>query len=151
MKEIYVLCGKGRLTAEIPDRNLQAVLSPQKIEAGDERETVRAALRAPIGSPTLAELSRGARSVVIISSDNTRPMPSRITLPLILEALARPAEEYDLTVLIATGLHRPMTREEIAERFGSEIMAKCKIVNHMAEDEASLAFAGTSQAEPHCI
>ena len=142
MKEIYVLYGKGKLKAEIPDRNLRAILVPQKKEAENEAETVRKALKNPIGSSTLAALSRNVKSICIISSDNTRPLPSKLTLPLILEELARPALDYDITVLIATGLHRPMTHDEIAERFGAEIMEKCRVVNHEAEDEASLAFCG---------
>lgn len=142
MKDIYVLYGKGRLTAGIPDENLLEVLSPPKTRAGDPAQAVRRALRSPIGARTLRELSEDVKSIVIVSSDNTRPMPSGVTLPLILEELARPADTYDITVLIATGLHRPMTEAEIDERFGS-VRDKCRVVNHVAEDEAALAYCGT--------
>lgn len=142
MKKIYVLYGKGRLEAEIPDKNLLGVLRPKQIKAENEAEIIRTALENPIGTKRLRELSRDVKSIVIISSDNTRPMPSRRTLPLLLDELARPAESYDITVLIATGLHRPMTESEIEERFGREIMSKCRIVNHVAADDEMLEYCG---------
>ena len=142
MKKIYVLYGKGRLEAEIPDKNLLGVLSPKQIKAENEAEIIRTALENPIGTKRLRELSRDVKSIVIISSDNTRPMPSRRTLPLLLNELAQPAESYDITMLIATGLHRPMTESEIEERFGREIMSKCRIVNHVAADDEMLEYCG---------
>ena len=145
MKEIYVLYGKSKLTAKIPDKNLQAVLSTPKHPSGNETETIRSALCNPVESKRLKELSRNVKSICIISSDHTRPVPRRLTLPLILEELARPAEDYDITVLIATGLHRPMTKEEIDERFGSEITSKCAVINHCAENMDSLKYCGILQ------
>lgn len=142
MKKIYVLYGRGRLETEIPDKNLLGVLSPKQMKSENEAEIIRTALANPIGSKRLRELSRDVKSIVIISSDNTRPLPSRKTLPLLLEELARPVESYDITVLIATGLHRPMTESEIEERFGKEIMSKCRIVNHAAVDGKALKYCG---------
>ncbi|HRY54615.1 MAG TPA: lactate racemase domain-containing protein, partial [Spirochaetia bacterium] len=73
-----------RISCEIDDRRLAGILVPPPQTATwpgtSEEEIVRAALRAPIGSPPLAELARGKRKIVVITSDHTRAVPSALTL-----------------------------------------------------------------------
>lgn len=138
---LYVLYGKSRLEFTIPKANLQQVLSPVELPAADETGAILHALRNPIGSPSLTELTRDVKSVLIITDDNTRPMPSRLTIPLIIGEFCRKPETYDITILIATGLHRRMTEAEIDERFGG-LAGKYKVVNHVATDDGSLVSFG---------
>lgn len=73
--------GKGQIEAEYPlqakIRVLNTRLQSYKTEF-DGRYLAEQALRQPIGIGPLCELARTARSVVILSSDHTRPVPSRI-------------------------------------------------------------------------
>ncbi|MCL1927143.1 MAG: nickel-dependent lactate racemase, partial [Syntrophorhabdaceae bacterium] len=107
-------------------------------------ETVlaREALSSPVGSPPLRELAKGKGRVVIITSDHTRPVPSRITMPLLLEEIRAGNPGADITILVATGMHRNMTRDEIAERFGPEISSGEKIIVHDCHDESNLVSLG---------
>lgn len=135
---------KAQLEADVEDRRLVGVYrSALPVAASDPAAEVEAALDAPIGSPRLEELSRGRKTAVVIASDHTRPVPSKILMPKLLERLRRGNPEIDITILIATGFHRLTTREELVAKFGEEIVAKEKIVVHDSSDAASLVEAGT--------
>ena len=118
---------KTQMPIEIPDENFVCSLVSDaenfKLN-GTEQEIVERALDNPIGSKSLEELVQGKRQMVIISSDHTRPVPSRITMPIILRRIRKANPEIKITILIATGFHRPTTKEELIERFGAEIVAK---------------------------
>ncbi len=136
---------KTHLSIEIPDENFVCALAPagQKETMGDsQEEIVEKALSAPIGSPSLEELVAGKKRMVIISSDHTRPVPSRVTMPILLRHIRGANPGIDITILIATGFHRPTTHEELVDRYGEKIVAEERIVVHRAfEDE--MADLGT--------
>lgn len=145
-KQISLPYGNGQITVKIPAGELRSVIEsglsdfpPEKPEA----EIVRSALRHPYDSPELEDLARGAETVVIITSDHTRPMPSRITMPLLLQAVRRGSPDARITVLIATGCHRAMTRGEIKERFGEKITERETILVHDC-DKGPFTYVGTS-------
>lgn len=104
---------------------------------------VHRALEEPIGTPRLAELARTAHSVVIVTSDHTRAMPSGVTMPLLLEEVRAGNPNADITILVATGLHRAMTEEEQRARFGDDIVERERIVMHDAFDESAHVDMGT--------
>ncbi|MBR2047267.1 MAG: nickel-dependent lactate racemase [Oscillospiraceae bacterium] len=138
--------GRTRLTAELADNRIAAVLTSRLeayVPALGERELVEAALRAPIGSPTLEELAKGKENIVLIASDHTRPVPSKVLVPPMLEALRRGNPDAKLTILIATGCHRGTTTEELVEKFGPEIVAKEHIVIHDCAAEEDMVTIGT--------
>lgn len=138
--------GRGHITAEIPGEELYAV-----IESGlssywtekSQKEIINSALQSPYDSPKLEELAQDADTVVILTSDHTRPMPSRLTMPLLLESIRRGNPRADITILIATGCHRSTTKEEIEERFGAEIAEKETILVHDC-DQGPFTYVGTS-------
>ena len=142
--EIFVPCGKSKLCARIPAENLLGVYHSQlPPAAADEGAAADAALDHPIASPRLEELAAGKRSAVIIASDHTRPVPSRILMPRLLERLRRGSPDIDVTILIATGCHRSATRAELEAKFGAEIVSREKIVVHDCDDESMLVHLGT--------
>ena len=135
--------GKGTLSLTLPsDREIQWI-EPRSHEVSEsQQDIVRQALDHPIHSTTLNELTKNVKKVLIITNDNTRPMPSSITIPAIIASFARSASDYDITILIATGLHRKMTRDEMMEQFGSGIVGDYRIINHVATDESQLVCYG---------
>ena len=89
----------------------------------------------PSAPPRLRELAKGKHTVVIVTSDHTRAVPSKLTLPILLEEIRAGSPDADITILIATGLHRPTTEEEQRRMFGDEIVDHEKIaVNKAFED-----------------
>ena len=146
MAEIKFPYGKEYLTAHIPDDRLQAVLvsdlhhykaplSPAAL--------VEEALAAPVGSAPLHELSRGKKNIVIIASDHTRPVPSKILIPPMLREIRRGSPDADITILIATGCHRDTTRQELIDKFGEEIVNREHIVCHDCTAADDLVTIGT--------
>ena len=89
------------------------------------------------------ELARGKRSAAISVCDITRPAPNPVTLPPILRRLEQAGiAREQITILIATGLHRPATAEEIRVIVGEEIAANYRILNHHAREKSEHRFAG---------
>ena len=144
MIRIEVPYGKRRISAEIAEQNYLGTFASRIPEAAaDEGAAVEEALDHPIGSPKLEDLAKNKRSAVIITSDHTRPVPSRIIMPRILERLRRGSPGIDITILVATGFHRGTTREELMAKLGEEIVEQEKIVVHDSSDAASLVRLGT--------
>ena len=126
---------KEFLDLNIADEKVRAVLrastddfAPEKIEP----ELVQDALQNPIDSAPLRELAVGKNNVVVITSDHTRAVPSKITLPLLLAEIRAGNPDAKITILIATGAHRAMTEAEQRAKFGDEIVDHEKIVNNDA-------------------
>lgn len=124
---------KGTLPLHVPDKNLKHVLVNHAEEFHSDRseaDIVRDALAAPIGTPPLSALAQGKQNILVITSDHTRSMPSGITMPILLEEIRKGQPDASITILIATGLHRPTTQEELLDRFGPDIVARERIVVH---------------------
>ena len=137
--------GKEFLNFEIADNRLQGVLVSNlhhyKAEK-DARSLVDEALANPIGSPKLSELVKGKKNIVLIASDHTRPVPSKVIVPPMLREIREGSPEADITILISTGCHRGTTKEELINKFGEEIVANEKIVVHDC-DNSPLIHIGT--------
>lgn len=138
--------GKTFQTAEIEDARIQGVLVSELENLPreySEEELVRRSLDAPIGTAKLEELAVGKDKIVVLCSDHTRPVPSRILIPQMLERIRKGNPEADITLLIATGCHRLTTKEELRGKFGDEIFDNEKIVVHDSDDESMLVHIGT--------
>lgn len=104
-----------------------------------------AALASPIGSPPLAEVLHGARTVLVLVDDLTRPTPQREMLPVVLDAIvAAGIAERDITVLVATGLHRAMSGAEIEARFGPRVTGRVRVSCHDAYRGDGLVRIGSA-------
>ena len=142
MKEFQIPYYKTHMTLHVAEENLEAVLTAKAPEKSplSEEEIVRAALESPIGSERLSALAKGKARVTIVTSDHTRAMPSRITLPLLLEEIRRGNPEAKITILIATGLHRKTTEAEQRAMFGDAIVDNERIVVNDAFAPDDFAF-----------
>lgn len=143
---ISIPYGRTHLSARIPDERLHGVLRSrleEYVPALGETELVEAALGAPIGSQALEKLARGKQNVVLIASDHTRPVPSKVLVPPMLASIRRGNPEANITILIATGCHRGTTKAELIEKFGPEIVEKERIVIHDCAEEAAMVTIGT--------
>ena len=118
--------------AEVLESAIHRLKSPLS-----EDELVKAAMAAPIESPTLRELARGKKSCTIIVSDHTRPVPSQHILPFMLAELREGSPDIDVTLLVATGYHRGSTEGELRAKLGDDIYERERIVMHDARDAAA--------------
>ncbi len=146
MATVKLPYGRGYLDARIPDDRLIGVIEPDindYVPRKTQTELVADALADPVGSPRLSELAVGKKNIVIISSDHTRPVPSRTIMPLILREIRRGNPSAEVTILIATGCHRETTVSELKDKFGEEIAGREKIVIHDCDDMSRLTDVGT--------
>lgn len=154
MFEIDVPFDHGTKHVALNERNLAGVLTGHQNSFHTDKtqqELVEDALDAPIGSESLEQLARGKRDIVIISSDHTRPVPSRVTMPILLRRIHAAAPEARVRILVATGMHRPSTHEELVNKYGEQIVANEEIVMHVATDDAAMTHIGTLPSGGECI
>lgn len=145
MTKIVLPYGKGTLNAEIPDERISAVMVSEMHHYVPEKsqvELVKEALENPIGTPKLREMAKGKNKVTIIASDHTRPVPSKIIMPLMLEEIRTGNPEAEITILISTGCHRGTTKDELVSKFGPEIVESENIYVHDCDDESMLTDIG---------
>ena len=139
--------GRSAVSVDAPTENILGVYTPQANgEVVDENVLLREALEKPACSPRLRDLVRPGQKIVIVTSDLTRPCPSERLLPLILDELAASGiSDADVTVVIALGLHRPMSESELEATVGPDVYRRVAVINHDLRDIVRLGVtaAGT--------
>lgn len=140
--------GSGWQKFEISEDNLIKELRANPIPKGrDEADEIRYALNNPIGSARLREIVKPGEKVVVITSDITRPMPSRRVLPYVLKELAiAGVKETDIRIVLALGSHRHHTEEEKMYLVGEEIYQRVEVVDSDPED--CVLLGTTSRGTP---
>lgn len=138
--------GRTGLEVELPDdRVVRTLAYKAAVPLADPEAALASVLARPNGAPPLAELARGKRTACVVICDITRPVPNRqILTPLLatLEAAGIPRDQ--ITILVATGLHRPNLGEELVEMVGPEIVARYRIENHDGKRLSEHVYLGES-------
>lgn len=146
MIKIKLPYGKDKLDLVLDQSKVSGVLTSNLsnyVAAKDKYSIVKEAMENPICTERLEVLAKGKNKVCLIASDHTRPVPSKIIVPLMLAAIRKGNPNADIVILIATGLHRSTTKEELVSKFGEEIVKNEKIVIHDCDDEKNLVYMGT--------
>ena len=142
------------MTIRLEDKNFAGLMQGHQNDfkpSESQEQLVEDSLDNPYGSPKLEELCAGKRDIVIISSDHTRPVPSRVTMPILLRRIHAAAPEARVRILVATGMHRPSTHEELVNKYGEDIVANEEIVMHVATDDSMMEKIGTLPSGGECI
>jgi nickel-dependent lactate racemase len=138
--------GRTGLIAELPaERVVRTLHYKDAPPLADPAANLHEVLDRPNGTSPLAELARGKKNCCIAICDITRPVPNELILrPLLqtLEAAGIPRER--ITILVATGLHRESTPEEIIEMVGAEIGANYVVENHRGLERDEHTYLGES-------
>lgn len=145
MAIIKIPYSKNGMSIEIEDKNLEAILvskSHDFIVTKSESEIVKNSLDNPIGTLKLEELAKDKENIVIITSDHTRPVPSRVIMPQILERIRKGNPNVKIKILVATGFHRPSTKEELIFKLGNEIVEKEEIIIHKSTNDEDMIKMG---------
>ncbi|MDI9612204.1 MAG: nickel-dependent lactate racemase [Acidobacteriota bacterium] len=134
---------EGHLEAAIDEARIAGIIEPNRVPIGDEEEVIRRALEHPFGSPRLGEFLAGARDVLVIVNDQTRPTPTARVLDFLEPELAG----RDVSFIVATGAHRAPTPEEYVQIFSERHYARCRdrIFVHDARRSEEMVYLGTSK------
>ena len=145
MPELQFPYGREKLNLELPVERLNGTLlsNAHEFETNkSESAIVKKAMANPIASPKLKELAKGKENIVIISSDHTRPVPSHITMPILIDEIESVNSEAEITILVATGFHRASTEEELRDKYGDRIVDEINIEMHDSRDESQMVNLG---------
>jgi nickel-dependent lactate racemase len=135
--------GTDGLDVDLPDDRVTVIEPRPRPAAADPHATLLEAIRHPIESPPLREVARAGSRIAISVCDVTRAQPRQQQIEALLAEMPGVRHE-DLTILIATGTHRANTPAELERMLGSEILRRCRIINHDARDTSTLQFVGTT-------
>lgn len=146
MTEIQFPYGKKKLSHVFEDTALAGVFTSgieEYTPAGTPEQLVERALSTPFGGVTLEQMASKTKTVVIIASDHTRPVPSKVIIPQMLQRIRRGNPDAQITILIATGCHRETSRQELIDKFGEEIVEQEQILVHDCDCVERLVNIGT--------
>src|SRR5438270_11645141 len=147
--KVTLAYGRTGLHVTLPDDRL--IAPPLAIRdappLADPETAIADAIRNPIGGRPLAEIARGKKSACVVVCDITRPVPNKLILPPLLKTIEDAGvPRAGITVLIATGLHRPNEGAELVELVGGEVARTYRCENHFGKDRDAHAYLGTTPA-----
>lgn len=136
MKKLQLGFGTGYQEVTLPGENLLGILNANQVTVDlTGSEEVARALDHPIGAPMLAEAVHPGEKIAIITSDITRPCPTRLILPPLLDRLyAAGIRAEDITLVFALGSHRPHTDEEKQRLAGPRAWKELRCVDSDPSD-----------------
>src|SRR6266536_2480215 len=144
---VEVLYGTSGLHILLPPETRATVIGKRPLQKiADPQAAVRAALARPVAAAPYDALIRGRKSACILICDITRPVPNHLFLrPLIEGLLAAGMDRERITVLVATGLHRPNEGAELDALVGDPwVRETVRVENHFARDDAAHGDLGTT-------
>jgi nickel-dependent lactate racemase len=131
--------GDSFLNVPIPTNNfLPEQKRKKRRQLGDEIKEIRQRLKNPINSLPLNSLPGKTDKVVIITTDNTRACPDDRLLPPILEAIEPRVPRRNITIVVALGLHHPLSKKELVKKLGGNIVENYNVINHDVKDVVSI-------------
>jgi nickel-dependent lactate racemase len=145
----YIINNGSKLESiYIPKINMLELVEQNNITKKDNTiQLITNSLENPIGTEPLEILIKNKKNIVIITDDLTRPTPVHLILPQLMKKIESAGITADkITILIATGTHRPMTIDELDKKLGTSITSKYKIVNHEYNDLKNIVDLGKTQS-----
>lgn len=148
MKEANFAFGKRGIRIFLPEGfDYETVESRTAPALPDPGRALNFAVDHPVAGPSLSTLAQGKRTAAIAVCDITRPAPNSQTLPPVLRRLHDSGIPVEgVTILIATGLHREATPDEIKTIVGPEIARTYRVINHDARSIADQRYLGRTRA-----
>ncbi len=140
--------GDGVQIAYAPDANVVGILTPNDVQLGATGEdAVLEALMNPIGSPRLSDIVKPGERIAVVTSDVTRPMPTAVVMPALLDELYRAgARPEDITLVFGLGSHRRQTAEEMKKLAGERAFREIRCVDSDPDD--CVRFGVTTRGTP---
>ncbi len=142
--KVFLKYGLREIEIEFPQEKLVGVFTPREVNGVENTQIeIKRALENPIGSKGLKDIVKLKDKVAIVIDDITRPLPSpEILPPLINELISWGIKEENIIIIIATGLHRKLTKQEINRLVGKEVVDRIKVINHDPYSKENLVYLG---------
>lgn len=146
MVDVWLPYDKTEVCARIPTRNFLGTIEPkEKLGVPDAKAEILRALDAQIGSKPLNEIITVGSKVAVVVDDITRPAPSHIIVPPLLEKLnTLGVKDEDVTIIFGCGTHRAVRPEEAKQLLGEEVVNRVKTISHNCHAEDHV-YVGTTK------
>ena len=134
MMKVKLQYGRKGLEGSIPSAFVEVIEPTEQPAIEDPRAAFQKAVGSPIGSAPLDQLIEADDTVAIVIPDITRPLPSHLLLPWLLETIGH-VPDGNVVIINGTASHRPNTEDELVTMVGSEVYERVHVVNHNAYDK----------------
>jgi nickel-dependent lactate racemase len=141
--------GRETVSFSLPEHTTVKWFDYNSANEKAESDQIKRALAFPIGSRPLHEIARNRQNAVILISDRSRLCPSHLFLGALLNELHTAGlADGQIKIIVALGMHRKQTEEELCELVGEPIYKRFKIVNHSSLQEDCIRMGITSRGTP---
>lgn len=147
---VSIRYGKGELHIRLPKGCEPTIIrKPEMPVLENPLLAIKDSLLNPVNAPSISELAKGAKRVCLVICDITRPVPNGPILKGLIEQLRDCGVTLDrITILIATGLHRPNLGREMREVIGDDwVFDKVRVENHFARDREWMVDLGKTPTD----
>jgi nickel-dependent lactate racemase len=141
--------GRESVSFSLPEHTSVKWLDYKSTGKKTDYDQIQHALASPIGSPPLHELARNKQNAVILISDQSRLCPSDLFLGSLLNELNTAGlADGQIKIIVALGMHRKQTEQELCELVGEPIYKRINTLNHSSLQEDCVRMGTTSRGTP---
>jgi nickel-dependent lactate racemase len=146
MVDVWLPYGKTEVCVRIPTQNFLGSIEPkEKTGAPDAKAEIERALKEPVGSKRLSEIVKPEHKVAIVVDDATRPAPSHLMVPPVLDELNMAGvKNENVTIIFGCGTHGAVKNEDAVRLLGDAVLNRVKVISHDCNVQ-DLVYAGTTQ------
>lgn len=146
MVDVWLPYGKTEICVRVPTQNFLGLIGPkEKPGVLDARAEIERALKEPVGSKKLSEIVKPEHKVAIVVDDATRPAPSHLMIPPILDELNMAGvKNENITIIFGCGTHKAVKNEEAVRLLDEAVLNRVKAISHDCKAE-DLVYVGTTQ------
>jgi len=146
MVDVWLPYGKTEVCVRVPTQNFLGLIEPkEKPGVLDARAEIERALKEPVGSKKLSEIVKPEHKVAIVVDDATRPAPSHLMVPPILDELNMDGvKNENITIIFGCGTHKAVKNEEVVRLLDEAVLNRVKAISHDCKAE-DLVYVGTTQ------
>jgi len=139
--KVKLAYGREGLDVDLPDERTTVIEPLNPAGLTDEAAALTEAIRNPRAGAPLSSLVKPGDTVAISVCDVTRPIPTSRILPVLLKELTK-LSPGRITILVATGTHRPTSSKELVSILGSDVLFGFRVINHECHRRDSLTYLG---------
>ena len=137
-----VAYGQGRLSFSLTPANFLGTLENRPLKHIEIRRIISKAFNDRAVIKNLDGVLKNTKRVLIAVTDDTRNAHLKDILPHLLQRIDD--GRRDIKIIVATGLHKAHTEEQLIRLLGRQVLKRCKVIAHKL-DKKSIVSVGRSR------